>query len=288
LPPGPGTGKTLPRMPRVLLLAALLGGCVPRLLGGEATQVETLVVEGHRFHLVYPREEAESARLVAEALRLGAPRANRFATLRLPVTVTLHPTQESLEAAAGRSGYAWLRAWARYAAIELKSPRAWSLSGASLDEVAVLLAHELTHCAMYQTAGTDWTWAFTDPPLWFREGMASVSAEEGYKRVGLQALRAFYLGDGRLRPDAVRPDGDPLTHPEPLLDEQPDLVYSAGHHAFLFLLRRYGEERVRNVLRQMSTGRRFAAAFQEAIGIEATAFEAEFRRYVIWRGWRER
>ncbi len=269
-------------MPRLLLLAALAAACAPRLPGGEAARVETLEVEGMRFHLVYPAEEAESARLVAEALRLAAPKAARFAALRLPVTVTLHSTQESLEAAAGRSGYGWLRAWARYAAIELKSPRAWTLLGAERDEVAVLLAHELTHCAMYQTAGSDWTWAFTDPPLWFREGMASVSADEGYKRVGLRTLRAFYAEGGR--PDAARPQGDPLTNPEPLLVSQPDLVYSAAHHAFAFLLRRYGEERVRNVLRQMSTGRSFAAAFKEAIGIEAAAFEAEFRRYVAWRG----
>jgi len=274
-------------MTRLLLAAALLAGCAPRLGSGEATRVESLEVGGLRFHLVYAREEGESARLVAEALRQAAPRASRYAALRIPVTITIHPTQESLEAAAGRAGYGWLRAWARYAAIELKSPRAWSLLGAEADEVAVLLAHELTHCAMYQTAGSDWTWAYSDPPLWFREGMASVSAEEGYKRVGLRALRSFYTGAGDGRTDGVRPDGDPLTNPEPLLSHQPDLVYSAAHHAFLFLLRRYGEERVRGILRQMSTGRLFAAAFREAIGIEVQAFEAEFRRFVVWRGWRD-
>lgn len=277
-------------MKRALLAAALLAGCAPRLATGEGTRVESLEVDGQRFHLVYPREEAESARLVAEALRQAAPRASRYAVLRLPVTITIHPTQESLEAAAGRAGYGWLRAWARYASIELKSPRAWSLLGAEQQEVAVLLAHELTHCAMYQTAGSDWTWSHSDPPLWFREGMASVSAEEGYKRVGLGTLRAFYVestGGGEPRPDEVRPEGDPLTNPEPLLGYRPDLVYSAAHHAFVFLLRRYGEERVQAVLRHMSTGRLFAAAFREAIGIEAPAFEAEFRRFVIWRGWRE-
>lgn len=271
-------------MKRLLLAAALLAGCVPRLGTGEATRVETLELEGHRFTLAYAPEDEAASRMVVEALRQAVPKVTRFVALRLPVTITIHPTHESLEAAAGRVGYPWLRAWARYAAIELKSPRAWSLLGAEQEEVAVLLAHELTHCAMYQTAGSDWTWAYTAPPLWFREGMASVSAEEGYKRVGPGALRAFYTGG---RAGGARRDGDPLTHPEPLLGEHPDLVYSAAHHAFLFLVKRYGEERVRGILRQMATGRLFAAAFREAIGIEAPAFEAEFRRYVIWRGWTE-
>lgn len=276
-------------MTRPLLAVLLLAGCVPRLGGGESTQVQTVEVAAQRFVLVYARGEEDAVRTVHAALQLAVPRATRYAALRVPVTITIHATQESLEAAAGRSGYGWLRAWARYAAIELKSPRAWSLLGADATEVGVLLAHELTHCAMYQTAGTDWTWAYTDPPLWFREGMASVSAEEGYKRVGLRTLRAFYVGQpgGRSRPDTARPEGDPLTNPEPLLSLQPDLVYSAAHHAFLFLLKRYGEERVRGILRHMATGRLFAAAFREATGIEATAFEAEFRRYVVWRGWLE-
>jgi len=273
-------------MKRALLAAALLAGCVPRLGTGEATRVETLEVGGQRFTLAFAPEDEAAVQMVVEGLRQAVPKVARFVSLRLPVTITIHPTHESLEAAAGRAGYPWLRAWARYATIELKSPRAWSLLGAEQEEVAVLLAHELTHCAMYQTAGSDWTWAYSDPPLWFREGMASVSAEEGYKRVGLGALRAFYVGAREAAGRAQR-DGDPLTHPEPLLGEHPDLVYSAAHHAFLFLVKRYGEERVRGILRRMATGRSFAAAFREGIGIDAAAFEAEFRRYVIWRGWRE-
>ena len=39
-----------------------------------------------------------------------------------------------------------------------------------------LLTHELTHCVMYQRAGTDLNWSLKGIPLWFREGMASVTA----------------------------------------------------------------------------------------------------------------
>jgi hypothetical protein len=35
----------------------------------------------------------------------------------------------------------------------------------------------------------------------------------------------------------------------------------------------------------MGDGHGFQVAFSTAIGISAEAFEAEFRRYVAWRGW---
>ncbi|MBI5069794.1 MAG: hypothetical protein HZB56_16290 [Deltaproteobacteria bacterium] len=268
-------------MRRILVvLLALLGGCAPRLAAGPP-RVETLEAAGLRFHLVYPPEEAASARLVAEALPEAVARASRYAALRVPVTIAIHGSQEALEAAAGRPGRGWLRAWARFATIELRSPRAWSLFGAGRDEVVALLAHELAHCAMYQAAGADRAPASSDPPLWFREGLASVSAGEGAKRIGLPALRAFYLEARGTGPAA----GDPLTDPEPILARDPDLVYGAAHHAFSFLVARYGEARVRVLLRHMAGGRPFPAAFREATGLEAAAFEAEFRRYVVWRGW---
>jgi hypothetical protein len=53
-----------------------------------------------------------------------------------------------------------------------------------------------------------------------------------------------------------------------------------------FLLRRYGEDRVREVLRLMGRGQRFPAAFKAAIGITDAEFAADFRRYVVWEGWR--
>src|SRR5512140_2846825 len=66
-----------------------------------------------------PRDAA-FARRVREALPAALPLAGRFGELRAPVTLTIHPTHASLEAAAGKAGYAWLRAWARPDAIEVQ------------------------------------------------------------------------------------------------------------------------------------------------------------------------
>jgi hypothetical protein len=63
-------------------------------------------------------------------------------------------------------------------------------------------------------------------------------------------------------------------------------VYGAAHHAVAFLLARYGEEKVHLVVKRMGEGRRFPAAFREALGITDAEFAAEFRRYVVWQGWR--
>ena len=49
-------------------------------------------------------------------------------------------------------------------------------------QVAELLTHELTHCLMYQRSATADSWPYKGIPLWFREGMASVTAHQGYRR----------------------------------------------------------------------------------------------------------
>ena len=154
---------------------------------------------------------------------------------------------------------------------------------------------------MYQRAGTASTWPYKGIPLWFREGMASVTAGQGYKRGGPEPLWAFYArttpgagggapsaaggGVGGARPGPARRSGDPISDPEPLYQDEEDLVYGAAHHAFQFLLDRYGVDRVKRLLAEMGAGHGFEAAFHKEIGIPSEAFEAEFRRYLAWRGW---
>jgi len=51
--------------------------------------------------------------------------------------------------------------------------RTWNpVGGADDEEVAELIAHEVTHALMYQLMqpGDDPSWAVEEPPLWFREG----------------------------------------------------------------------------------------------------------------------
>ena len=291
----------LVRLP-VLLLALALAACAPRLGDADAApRVDRVVADGAAFRLVYLDEDAAVAEELKAILSEVVPKTRRWGELRATVTITVHPSHEALEAAVHREGYEWLRAWARYASIDLQSPRSWSLFGPGRQQVAELVLHELTHCVMYQNAASDWSWAYKGIPLWFREGLASVTAEQGYRRPGPEPIQRFYFagtpgsgggtgngggsaGGARARP---RSGGDPLTDPEPLYQGDSELVYGTSHLAFEFLLKRYGEDRVRAVLDRMREGDFFGAAFRKSIGIGADEFEREFRRYVVWDGWRK-
>lgn len=286
-----------------VLFLALATGCAARVFGpageGEPRTVD-VSAGGASFRIRYWPEDEGAMRQVRAALEDAAPRVVRWGLLRAPVTVTLHPSHGALESAVRRPGYDWLRAWARYQTIDVQSPRTWGLLGGTDKEVRELVTHELTHCAMYQLAGDDLTWMYKEIPRWFSEGIASVAAGQGYRRGGLQDLWRFYdegppgSGDGVAgapRPRAVVPGpgaaaGDPLVDPEPLYQDQSEVVYGAAHHAVEFLLARYGEERVHLVVKRMGEGRRFPAAFRAAVGITDAEFAAEFRRFVVWQGWR--
>ncbi len=277
-------------------LAAATAACAGRLGSGDGARVEIFDASGATFRLQYWPEDARSARQVREAIASGAPRALRWGALPTPVTVTIYPSHAALEEATHREGFSWLRAWARYASIDLQSPRTWSFFGASEREVNELVTHELTHCALYQATSDEWSWAYRGVPLWFREGMASVAAGQGHRRAGLDDLRRFYVdppaGAGDGAPGARGAGGaapgapDPLANPEPLYRGESDVVYGAAHWAFRFLLDRYGEGRVRGIARSMRGGRTFSEAFRAQIGLPVEDFEQDFRNYVIWRGWR--
>ena len=285
-------------MPRPPTWAALLlwaaSACALRPRSGEGGRITTVEAQGQRVEIQFQPEDAAAAALVAEGVREGLPRLARYARLRATVTISIRPTRESLEAVAG--GYYWLRAWAQYATIDLLSPRAWAWQGIEAEppdaaRVKQLVLHELTHCAMYQAAASEWTWNVKGIPAWFREGMASVLAGEGARRLPIREVwRALAReepppGGGWRPPGDPLPGGDPLSDPGPLYADESELVYGTAHQAFAFLVRRYGDERIRQVLARMGSGAFFAAAFREAIGLEPAAFEAEFRRYVLWRGW---
>jgi len=270
-------------------VAASLAGCAPRLGDGDGVRLETVSTGGATFRIQYWAVDGAAAGQVKAVLPRVAARATRWSRLHSPITVTIHPSHDALERAIHREGYGWLRAWARYATIDVQSPRTWAFLGAGDAEVEQLLTHELTHCALYQAAADEWTWPYRGIPPWFREGMASVTAGPR-RRADRDELRDYYL---RLVPgagDVEVPGGeariDPMIEPERLYQEESEVVYGAAHWAFRFLLDRYGEERIRRILDRMGQGRSFAAAFKEAIGIGADEFEREFRHYLVWHGWR--
>ncbi|HZZ83539.1 MAG TPA: hypothetical protein VFE30_03290 [Anaeromyxobacteraceae bacterium] len=283
----------------LFLLATV--ACAPRYRSKESLLSQTVTQGGQTVRVQFWSEDAAAAEQVVQAIPRALARLQRWGALSAPVTVTLYPSHEAFEAAIYREGYGWLRAWARYDTIDLQSPRSWSLLvGPSQEDVEELLTHELTHCVMYQQAGSEWSWPYKGIPLWFREGMASVAADQGHRRKSPEFIYGFYSSSSPLAGSgdgaggepqggtAVRANGDPVSDPEPLYQSDQEVVYASAHWAFQFLLDRYGMERVRKVLDEMNAGRLFNAAFQGAIGIAPDEFESDFRKYIVWRGWKEK
>lgn len=278
-------------MRRHLWAAVLLAACLPR-PGGQPRVAEALEIDGHRFEIVRGPGDDDTAALVADALREGLERVRRFAPLRAPVTVTIHATHDGLQGVAGTEDRDWLRAWARWDTIDVQSPHSWA-GAVDPSRVRELVMHELTHCAMYQASGSEWFWGVKGIPFWFAEGMASAVAEPDRWRLSARDLAELYeradaASSRRRQPGAPIPGGDPLSHAETYLADRSDIAYGAARLAFDFLVERYGDERVRGVLRRMGDGRRFESSFREATGLEPEELLSDFRRYLAWGGWARR
>ncbi|RKH36672.1 hypothetical protein [Corallococcus llansteffanensis] len=269
---GTGTG----RWSVVLVALALLSACASAPRQPMAPEA-TLDLPGGEFLFAHAPQDAQAANMVRRAVANASPRLARWGTFHEPVTLVIHPNHAALERAANRRGYDFLRAWARYEQVEVQSPRTWTRSGASQKQVDELLLHELTHSLMWQASASVSDWTRKGIPLWFSEGMASYTAGQGYRVPSLEDLARFLH---------EYPQADPLARAESLYETENATVYGAAHHAFTFLMTRYGEERIRGTFSAMRRGRDFNAAFQETIGIPVDAFLRDFRRYVYLRGFK--
>ena len=231
--------------------------------------------EGLLFELLYTEpDHAEVARIGSGLLAAGA-RLSRWGTFRQGVWVRVYPDHDTLEAALDRHGYPWLRAWAFGDQVLLQSPRSWNAaSSAALgEELSELLAHELTHSLMYQLMEpVDGAPSFgpdallEEPPLWFREGMASVTAGQGHRRLSSAELSRWL---------AAHPGRD-LLHPDTeTYRTEKEAVYGAAHRAFELLLGLAGDQAIRDVLRGVREGARFADAFKASTGRGLADFERD-------------
>lgn len=258
-------------LPALLLLTACFG---PR----PASQRVQLELPDASFAIEAQEVDARVMEMLDRGLRLASEELTIWGGLEEPVTLHVLPDRQRLLAAIGKD-QAWITAWARYDTIHLQSPRTWSLLPPRQSDVDRVLLHELTHSLLYQRAAQADTWRQLSLPLWFDEGMASYTAQQAYRWPGLEDLARWY----DRHPEAGH---DPLRPPRKLYSEQHHLVYGAAHHAFTFLVERYGRQSVIDLMDAMRAGADFEAAFLSSVGIECARFEEEFRRYVRLRGFR--
>ncbi len=243
-----------------LAVATLVGGsaavgCTPASLRMSRTIDVRHEASETRFRVEYAPVDEDVAPAVRDAIEHAILRVGKWGALGAPVIVRVFPDHESLIMAIGAHDYPWLRAWARYDEILLQSPRTWGIDYTT--QLPELLTHELTHVVMYQRIAQSEDWEDQEVPLWFREGMASFTAQQGYRRS---------------RPDEIgvslrkQPDLNPFRPSPSMLRDHKDLVYNSGHWSFTYLVRSAGERRVVELMDQMRQGRKFDDAFARIYG----------------------
>ncbi len=263
-------------MSRTVLAALLcLGpGCLFPFAG--LSPQATVTTEAGEVRIIASPSEPDEQRRVERAVNAATKNLLRWGKLEVPVKLYLLPSHLRLTSAVNGFGYDWLRAWARYDEVLLQSPATWGwqVTDGEIDE---LLLHELTHCVMYQRIGDATTWETKQVPVWFREGMATWTANQTYKFPSLEDLARFY---------EQNPSLDPILDPGPMYRDSSAMVYAAAHHGFTFFIRRLQPHAVDALLDAMKAGQTFPAAFLSVTGISAEAFAREFRHYIEWRGFR--
>ena len=229
-----------------ILLAAIT--CVhvpPGSVASEVVPVDGTVVE------VRSGEDTAIANQVRRVLPRAVRAAARWGSLPASITLTIHATHAELEAATGRAGNPWMRAWARPGSVDLQSPQTWSRGYASDEALTQILAHEFTHCALFQAARPDGPARAI--PMWFQEGMASFAAGERHAQASAEAVSS----------------------PARLLRTDPRLVYGTADRAFRDLILHFGEPSIRLLLARLGEGQPFSAAFRDAMGVTLAEFERD-------------
>jgi hypothetical protein len=246
LPPRPLARRLL----ALVTLAACAHGQRP-----VAGAVEEVSIGSVAVALRYAPVDADEAAQVRRALRAAVPLAERWGPLPANLTITVHPSHDALEGAARSPGLWWLRAWSRRGRVDPQSPRTWTGGAASDAHLTQLLAHELTHCVLFEAIGGDRPTG-VGIPAWFREGMATTNSGERFVHAHPDALGAFLANDA-------------------FHGETAPFAYAAANEAFHALERRHGRARIQEILGRVRGGAGFPDAFHDALGVSLRAFEAD-------------
>jgi hypothetical protein len=262
-----------PRGP--LALSALLCcalGCVAPL--SNLPVQRRLSLQGTELTVRWAKPSTDELQHLETLLEQASQVVKQRGQMASPVTLSVVDSHEALEEVTGRKGYSWLRAWSYPTSIVLQAPSTWGPRGASDAQLLELLTHELTHCWMFQAMAPAPT---TSVPLWFREGLATVTARQGLRHQTLEEL-ANWL--------EAHPQHNLFHDGEALAQSQFDSVYSFAHHSVAFFIRRHGDEAVASLLHQLSLGASFSPAFQHATQWPLADFEKRFEAYLHQRAFR--
>jgi hypothetical protein len=128
--------------------------------------------------------------------------------------------------------------------------------------VSIVIPHELAHL-VFDTAARN---PYNFPPRWLNEGVA-VYLSEGFTARDRASVEAA-AGAGRLMP--LRALGGQF----PTTEDRFRLAYSQGVSAVDFLVREHGERALVGLIRSYAGGVTDDEAFEAAIGLNLTEFEA--------------
>lgn len=267
--PHPGPLPSL-RGEGILLVFWLLAGCVGPL--GSLRVEKPLTVDSARFSI---RSDGRTDVTPIEHALAEAPAGlAKWGGLEAPVTVYVVGTHDDLEAAVHRRGFGWLRAWARYDDVVFQAPSTWTTNAEVVDE---LVLHELTHCLLFQRTGTADTWKEKKIPLWFREGMAVVTARQQRLYPSLEDAAHWV---------ETHPESDVFLDGDALSADHYLEVYGFSLHAFTFLERRYGSAKLMKLFSLMREGADFTTGFAAAMGTPLENFQRDFSSYLRLRAFR--
>ncbi|HTM58220.1 MAG TPA: hypothetical protein VL123_07375 [Candidatus Udaeobacter sp.] len=144
----------------------------------------------------------------------------------------------------------------------------------SYEDLRHVVVHELTHAVMFDmlyggsAASLIARQGFYQMPLWFAEGMAE------YMSLGEESNEQMFLRDGQI--EGYLP---------PLEYSGGYIVYKQGQSAIGYLVNRFGEERLRDILERSRQMHNFEAAFQRSTGTSVRKFDEQWRQWLKKRYW---
>ena len=144
----------------------------------------------------------------------------------------------------------------------------------SYEELRHVVVHELAHAFMFDmlyggsASRLLARQSFFATPLWFAEGVAE------YLSLGMEPNAEMFLRDGII--EGYLP---------PLEQSGGYLVYKQGQSAVGYLAGRYGEERLRELLRRVRQSRSFEHAFQRVMGLPVRKFDEQWREWLRREYW---